>query len=91
MWWGMHPGGGWWGGGWWSVFGFLMMLLFWGGIIWLAVWGINKLSGARSKGEAPLNIAQRRYARGEITREEFETIKATLGGAASVAPGAGPG
>ncbi len=78
MWWNMH---GWWGG-WWGVFGFLWMLLFWGGIILLTVWGINRLSRNRiGKDETPLEIAQRRYARGEITRDEFESIKATLTGA----------
>ena len=81
MWWGMHPGVGWWGGGWWGTFGFLMMLLFWGGIIGMAVWGINKLTRTGGKGETPMEIAQRRYARGEISRDEFESIKATLSGA----------
>ncbi|HLF04114.1 MAG TPA: SHOCT domain-containing protein [Dehalococcoidia bacterium] len=88
MWWDMHPGAGWWGGGWWGIFGLLWMLLFWGGIIALVVWGINKLTRAGGRGETPLEIAQRRYARGEISREEFETIKSTLGGGANPAAGA---
>jgi putative membrane protein len=64
------------------------MLLFWGGIIGVAVWGINKLTRGGGKGETPLEIAQRRYARGEISREEFETIKSTLGGGVNPATGA---
>ena len=30
-------------------------------------------------GEAPLDIAKRRYALGEITKEQYEDIKRTLG------------
>ena len=78
MWWNMHG----WSGGWWGVFGLLWMLLFWGGIIGLVVWGINRMTrGRNGKDETPLEIAQRRYARGEISRDEFESIKATLSGA----------
>lgn len=29
--------------------------------------------------DSPLEIAKRRYARGEITREEFEEIRKTIG------------
>ena len=30
-------------------------------------------------GETPLDIAKRRYAQGEITKEQYEEIKRTLG------------
>jgi putative membrane protein len=66
--------------GWWMVFGGLWMLIFWGAIIWLIVWGISKLTGAGGREDEPLEIARRRYARGEITREDFEAIRATLTG-----------
>lgn len=56
-------------GGWW-------MLLFWLGVIALAVWGLRQLVGgsqtvARHSAETAREIAERRYARGEISREEF--------------------
>jgi putative membrane protein len=69
--------------GWWMMFGFIWMLVFWGVIIALVVWGIKKLtergpkSSTTEKGD-PLNIAKERYARGEISREEFEQIKKDL-------------
>ena len=66
------------------MFGGVGMLLFWGGIIFLIVWGIKKLterggsvSGTIEK-RTPLDIAKERYARGEISKEEFEQLKKDL-------------
>lgn|GEM_PF-558349 len=69
--WGMHAGGG----------GILMFIL-WGAIIGgiaLLVAGLAR-QGSRSaaEGESPLEIARRRYASGEIDREEFERMKELL-------------
>ncbi len=66
------------------VFGGLWMLLFWGAVIALVVWGVRKLaergdSGQRSGAERdPLEIVKERYARGDVSREEFEQIKRDL-------------
>jgi len=68
------------GMGWWMAFGGLWMVVFWGGLIALIVWGIMKLvrqNGSASK-QNPLELAKERYARGEITREQFEQIKKDL-------------
>ena len=76
MWWGMHDGIGWW-----MVFGGVWMVLFWGVIIGLAVWGFRVLTGRPGKQtykEDPDEIIRNRYARGEISREQFEEIRATL-------------
>ncbi len=35
--------------------------------------------GRTCDGETPLDIAKRRYAQGEITKEQYEDIKRTLG------------
>ena len=71
----------WWDGmGWgWLVFGGIFMLLFWGAIIALIVWGVKKL-GERGggTGSSALDIVKERYARGEISQEEFEKIKKSL-------------
>lgn len=71
------------GMGWWMMFGGLFMLVFWGGIIALIVWGVKKLvergSGPANVERAdPLDIAKERYARGEISKEEFNQIKRDL-------------
>ena len=42
---------------------------------------VNMMSGSRRRethGESPLHILKRRYAKGDITREEFEKIKDEL-------------
>jgi putative membrane protein len=68
------------GMGWWMVFGGILMVLFWGGVIALIVWGINRLTrrGDYSRKQDPLDVAKERYAKGEISREEFERIKKDL-------------
>jgi putative membrane protein len=71
--WGMHDGMGWW-----MVFGGLWTLLFWGGLIWLIVWGMSRLVAPSRESDSPLEIARRRYARGDITREEFEQLRHDL-------------
>ena len=65
-----------------------MMLLFWGSVIALIVWAIEAAT-RRESGQTqppqsggprptPLDIAKERYARGDISREEFEQIKKDL-------------
>ena len=68
------------GMGWWMGFGGLWMILFWGGVIALIVWVIKKLTerSDSSPRHNPLDAAKERYARGEITREQFEQIKKDL-------------
>ena len=67
-------------GGWGMLFGGLWMLVFWGGLIALAVWGITRLTrrdGSNVK-STPLDVAKERYARGEINKDQFEQIKKDL-------------
>ena len=68
------------GMGWWMAFGGVWMVILWGGLIALIVWGITRLTrrnGSSSK-HNPLNVAKERYAKGEISREEFEQIRKDL-------------
>lgn len=71
--------------GWgWMMLGGIWMIIFWGVIIFLIVWGIKRLTGHRDSGgverRSPLDIAKERYARGEISKEQFEQIKKDLSG-----------
>ncbi len=68
------------GMGWWMMFGGIWMVLFWGGLIALVVWGVKKLTernGSSSKRD-PLDIAKERYAKGEISEEEYQRLKKDL-------------
>jgi putative membrane protein len=55
-----------------------------GGLIALIVWGVKKLterSGSRSyinEKHKPLEIVKERYAKGEISKEEFNKYKEDL-------------
>jgi putative membrane protein len=60
-------------------FGGFWMIVFWGAIIALIVWAVIKLSrredtttGSKA---SPLDVAKERYAKGEITKSEFDQIK----------------
>ena len=68
------------GMGWWMALGGVWMVLLWVGIIALIVWGIMKLTRRNDSTQKldALDIARERYARGEISREEFEQIKKDL-------------
>jgi putative membrane protein len=84
----MMGGGMEWGWGW-MFSGGLWMLLFWGGLIGLVVLALRGLAGGslsqtnrgstpHQSGPTPLEILQARYARGEISQEEYQQIKTTL-------------
>jgi len=69
----------WGGGGWWWM---LLWIVAAGAIIWFIVWATASAGRRGSPGgetpRTPLDIAKERYAKGEITREEFEQIKRDL-------------
>lgn len=70
----MMDGGDWgWG---------LLMMLFWLAaiilIVALIIRGVHWQGNAGGKGEDAQEIAKRRYAKGEITKEEFEQLKKDL-------------
>ncbi len=72
----MNDDGDFWNG-WWVVMP-IMMVIFWGSVIALVVWGIRQFTGDRDRGRSPLDIAKERLARGEISKEEFDRIRVDL-------------
>ncbi|HEX9410689.1 MAG TPA: SHOCT domain-containing protein [Actinomycetota bacterium] len=77
----MMWGYGW--GGW--ILGMLMMVLFLGGLIALAFFALRGRSrgGATHRDPDARDILDERYARGELSREEYEERKRVLGGKAA--------
>lgn len=67
-----------------SLFGFLFMLLFWGlvivGIVYLlrVLFEQSSRSEKRAYPDKPLEILKGRYARGEITKEEYDLMRQDL-------------
>jgi putative membrane protein len=76
--WGMHPMWGVWGV--WHVGMMLMMLVFWGVVIAGIVLAIRWLTrqGREPRTDTALDILRQRYARGDISKEEFEAKKRDL-------------
>lgn len=73
------------GMGWWMLFGSLWFVVFWGLIIWAVITLVSKLSdgqsgqsGPSSREEPPLDIVKRRYARGEISKEDYDRLRSDL-------------
>lgn len=71
------------------IFGMLAFLLFWGGVIVLAIWAIRSfamrppyppqpMGPPPGPPPTPLEILQRRLAAGEITPEEYKKIRSAL-------------
>lgn len=86
MFWGHHMGYG--------GYGLLIMAIVWIGLIVLGIWLLAKLfptvgnagrgdsaagGGARTtNSDTAMEILRRRYARGELTKEEYETMRHDL-------------
>lgn len=75
--WGEHEGMGWW-----MLLGSIWFVVFWGLVIWaiVSVFGRGERGSAVGGGETPLEIAKRRYAQGEISRDQFDQLRRDLSG-----------
>lgn len=74
-----------WGNPWWmSGWMIFFWLLFWGGIIWFVVWLIRQTAEkgkgeGRREGESALVILGKRYAKGELTKKQYQQMRKALG------------
>ncbi|HVC35539.1 MAG TPA: SHOCT domain-containing protein [Chloroflexota bacterium] len=83
----MGPGMMGWGGFGFNPLGWIVMLLFWvliiGGIALIAVWFFREATPAVMGPAAPsrsLEILKERYARGELTRDQYEEMRREIEG-----------
>ncbi len=61
-----------------GLFGALIMVLFWVAVFWFIIWLTRQTNQQRfgnGKGRNHLDIIKERYAKGEITKKEFEQMK----------------
>ena len=64
--------------------GFILIVIFWLIVIGLIIWGTrhfrmhNNMHNMNMGNKSPLDIAKERYAKGEITKEQFEQLKKDL-------------
>jgi len=64
----------------WMTFGAISMVVFWGAIILFAVWAIKALSrpGERDTHRDARQILDERFAKGEITQQQYDDMKKAL-------------
>lgn len=84
MMWG-YPGYGYGAGGWIGMglmifFGLILLVGIIVLVVWLARTGAHGPTTGHSGTSAACDIAKQRYARGEITKEQFDEICRTVGG-----------
>jgi putative membrane protein len=72
--WGAHEGMGWW-----MLLGMIWFVVFWGLVIYLIFWAGGRVFRERTSEDTPIEILKRRYARGDLSHEEFERMKRELG------------
>ena len=67
------------GMGWWMLFGGLLSIVFWGTIIYLIV-ALSRRPSQRGHDASaePIEILKQRYARGELSRNEYERMRSDL-------------
>jgi len=68
-----HMGGGW---GWLAIIAMVAMM---GGLGWM-MWSMMRRTGNNDRGrsEDPVDVLKARYARGELTTEEFQERRRTI-------------
>lgn len=62
-----------WGWGWMALMG-----LFWISVVGLGVWAVSRFSDRSPRRPTPVEVLEERFARGELTLEEFEERRNAL-------------
>ena len=66
------------GFGWWMLIGSVWFVVLWGILIW-AIYRLTEHRNHRERGGgSAIEILRQRYARGEISKEEFDRIRHDL-------------
>ena len=80
-----------WGWGWMSLM-MVMMVLFWGAIIFAVVWLVRGAAqggwtsgGTPARKETPLEILERRFAEGDMTEDDYRARREVLTSEATAA------
>ncbi len=77
----MGPGMMWgWGGPnpWWGIAGMVFGLAVLVGLVLLVIWAVRQFAPPAGTAPRALEILKERYARGEITREQYEQMRRDL-------------
>ena len=73
----------------WMIIGTVITLIVLGGLVWLIVWAVRRTGnssnnayqgGSAASPQTAREILDQRYARGEITREQYQQMKQDLDG-----------
>lgn len=66
-----------WGGSWglWNIIGALLWIALLVALISLIIWFYKKITGQGINDSSALDILEKRFAKGEITKKEFESVK----------------
>lgn len=62
----------------WMILGWILTLGVVVGIVFAVVWVVRQGNNPGKTTETPIDVLKRRYAQGEITKEQFEIMKRTL-------------
>lgn len=58
-----------------GLLGGVLMILFWAALIYLIVWIVRVAEHKNASHKKPTEYLKERYAKGEITKEEFDSVR----------------
>ena len=67
------------GMGWWMALGSVWFVFFWAVVTWAIVRVTDRGNRYQEPGESAIEILRRRYARGEIDKDQFDQMRRDLG------------